>query len=73
MSFAENLGTGTLGNGFIGLGEPDALGTYYYEVGIDLPLMEGVAIPTVTGWGMIIMSVLLGWSVIYLLKRRRVV
>jgi hypothetical protein len=73
MSFAENLGTGTLGDGFIGLGEPDLLGTYYYEIGVDLPPTEGVAIPTLTEWGMIIMSALLGWSVIYLLRRRRVV
>lgn len=37
MSFAENLGAGTLGDGFIGLGQPGLLGTYYYELGIRTP------------------------------------
>lgn len=32
MSLAENLGIGTLGDGFIGLGEPAFLGTTYYEL-----------------------------------------
>jgi hypothetical protein len=36
MSFAENLGIGTLDDGFIGLGVPDPilLGSYYYELDI---------------------------------------
>jgi len=34
MSFAENLGSGTLGDGFISLGEPGALGNYFYDVTI---------------------------------------
>jgi len=42
MSFAENLGTGTLGDGFISLGEPYALGSYYYDVAITTP---GPAVP----------------------------
>ncbi|HTS21661.1 MAG TPA: DVUA0089 family protein [Casimicrobiaceae bacterium] len=35
ISFAENLGSGTLGDGFIGLGDPSQLGDqreYYYEL-----------------------------------------
>jgi hypothetical protein len=32
MSFAENLGTGTLADGFIGLGWPHLLGSSYYEL-----------------------------------------
>ena len=37
MSYAENLGAGTLGDGFIGLGSPDLLGSYYYELGVTRP------------------------------------
>ena len=70
MSFAENLGTGTLGDGFIGLGEPDVLGTYYYEIGVDLPLTEGVAIPTLTEWGMVILTTFLGLGVLCSLRAR---
>ena len=32
MSFAENLGSGTLADGFVGLGVPEWLGTSYYEL-----------------------------------------
>ena len=72
MSFAENLGTGTLGDGFIALGEPDALGNYYYELQINLG-QQTTAVPSLNEWGMLIMSVLLGGSGIYLLRRRRTV
>jgi hypothetical protein len=37
MSFAENLGLGTLGDGFIGLGEPNSLRNYYYELAVTAP------------------------------------
>jgi hypothetical protein len=37
MSFAENLGAGTLGDGFTALGGPSFLGTYYYELEILTP------------------------------------
>jgi hypothetical protein len=37
MSFAENLGAGTLGDGFVALGQPGLLGTYYYELEILTP------------------------------------
>lgn len=36
MSLAENYGSGTLGDGFIGLGVPDSLHNYYYELNITL-------------------------------------
>jgi hypothetical protein len=32
LSFAENLGTGSLGDGFTGLGDPTRLGSSYYEI-----------------------------------------
>jgi hypothetical protein len=71
MSFPENLGTGTLGDGFISLGEPYALGrTYYYELEVGLGPAPAT-IPTLTEWGTVIMSVLLGGCCIYLLRRKR--
>lgn len=36
MSYAENQGTGTLGDGFTALGVPDWLGNYYYELVVTL-------------------------------------
>jgi hypothetical protein len=72
MSFVENLGTGTLGDGFIALGEPDDLGTFYYELEIGLPL-PSVPIPTMTEWGIAIMTILIGLSSIYLMRKKRTV
>ena len=43
MSFAENYGTGTLADGFTGLGGPYYLGNYYYELAITTP--DSTAIP----------------------------
>jgi hypothetical protein len=40
ISFAENLGTGTLGDGFSGLGVPDSLGRSYYELAVNTPVPE---------------------------------
>jgi hypothetical protein len=40
MSLAENYGTGTLGDGFIGLGEPDSLRRSYYELAVNTPVPE---------------------------------
>jgi len=40
MSFAENIGSGTLGDGFIGLGEPSALGDTHYELIVTTPVPE---------------------------------
>lgn len=37
MSFAENLGVGTLADGFIGLGEPMSLGNSQYELDVTRP------------------------------------
>ncbi len=37
MSFAENNGTSTLSDGFIGLGEPYVLGDCYYELAVTTP------------------------------------
>jgi hypothetical protein len=73
MSFPENLGTGTLGDGFISLGEPYALGrTYYYELEVGLGGQgQAVAVPTLTEWGMVTMIVLLGGCSIYHLKKER--
>ncbi len=42
MSFAENLGSGTLGDGFIGLGDPNSLGDGGYSLTLTTP---GAPIP----------------------------
>jgi hypothetical protein len=40
MSFAENYGSGTLADGFIGLGEPDAVGNASYSIQVTTPVPE---------------------------------
>ncbi len=42
MSLAENYGSGSLGDGFTGLGVPFYLGTSYYEVAVTQPDEAGV-------------------------------
>ena len=43
MSFAENLGVGTLGDGFIALGEPGSLGDGSYSLELTTPVPEPTA------------------------------
>jgi len=65
-------GTGILGDGLIALGEPDALRNYYYELEIGIGgQAQAVAVPTLTEWGMIILTVLLGIGSVYYLRKRR--
>jgi hypothetical protein len=45
LSFAENLGAGTLGDGFIGLGEPGLLGNSFYELDVSAPTAAAVPEP----------------------------
>jgi len=40
MSFAENLGSGTLGDGFIFLGDPNSLGSGAYALTLTTPVPE---------------------------------
>nr|WP_316642464.1 DVUA0089 family protein [uncultured Roseateles sp.] len=40
MSLAENLGSGTLADGFIGLGEPTSLGDGHYRLQVTTPVPE---------------------------------
>jgi hypothetical protein len=40
MSFAENLGSGTLGDGFIALGDPNSLGDGDYALDVTTPVPE---------------------------------
>lgn len=40
MSFAENLGSGTLGDGFIFLGDPNSLGNGSYSLTLTTPVPE---------------------------------
>jgi hypothetical protein len=44
MSFAENFGIGTLGDGFVGLGQPDFLGNYYYQINVESTDGEGAPV-----------------------------
>lgn len=37
LSFAENYGAGTLGDGFIGFGEPSSLGNAFYRLTVTTP------------------------------------
>ena len=59
MSFAENLGSGTLGDGFIFLGDPNSLGDGSYSLTLTTPVPEpagtwlmgvGLAVIATRGW-----------------------
>ncbi|MBW8758814.1 MAG: DVUA0089 family protein [Burkholderiales bacterium] len=43
LSFAENLGSGTLGDGFIALGDPNSLGDGSYALTLTTPVPEPTA------------------------------
>jgi len=45
MSLAENYNSGSLADGFSGMGVPDCLGNSYYELGITLPDSQTVPEP----------------------------
>jgi hypothetical protein len=45
LSFAENYGAGTLGDGFTGIGDPSQLGNAHYEFSVTTPVPEPAA-----GW-----------------------
>jgi hypothetical protein len=66
MSFAENLGTGTLGDGFSGLGEPNSLGRFYYELAVNTP---GEAVPEPST--LLLFGAGLAGMVVYRKKMRR--
>ena len=62
MSFAENSGTGTLGDGFTFLGGPAFLGNYYYELGVTHPDDSGHPIPDPGGTLLLMSLGLMGCS-----------
>jgi hypothetical protein len=45
MSFAENLGSGVLGDGFVSIGSPDSLGDASYTLVVTLPASGGGSVP----------------------------
>ena len=58
LSFAENLGTGTLADGFIGFGAPGSLGDSSYR----LEVMTTTSVPEPSGAAMLALALLaLGW------------
>ena len=61
-SFAENLGTGTLGDGFIFLGGPGLLGNYSYNVEVTLPDDPGHPVPDPGGTLLLMSLGLMGCS-----------
>jgi hypothetical protein len=65
MSFAENLGVGSLGDGFVQLGVPEWLGSSYYELAISFE----EAPPPVSEPAALLMS-LLGLLALRLSRRR---
>jgi hypothetical protein len=64
MSFAENYGTGILGDGFVGLGEPGMLGNYFYQLAVTLPDPTG-HVPEPSS----VLLMLLGLSALALARR----
>jgi hypothetical protein len=61
MSFAENYGSGTLGDGFTSLGVPYYLRNYYYEVEVTYPSAE---VPEPATWLLVLLGltpILLKW------------
>jgi len=61
MSFAENLGTGFLADGFVGLGSPGALGDGSYTLTITLPDGGGGTVPEPGGGSLVLMALLAAW------------
>jgi hypothetical protein len=75
LSLAENLGTGTLGDGFTGLGNFDPARTNNFAVdisglGVITPPGSAVAVPILNRWALLALSLMLALGASY--ARRRV-
>jgi IPTL-CTERM motif len=73
MSLAENLGTGTLGDAFTGLGNYDPTRTTNYAVDISgiaviSPAASALSIPTLHEWALAVLALLLLGCAVYVLR-----
>lgn len=66
MSFAENLGSGTLADGFLGLASPDYMGNTYYELAVTYQGGGVPSVPEPATWLLVLPGLALIW-----MKRRR--
>lgn len=58
MSFAENQGTGSLGDGFIGLGGPSFLGSSFYELRITTDRDTPIPLPSASALALLALGLL---------------
>jgi len=70
-SFAENYGSGTLADGFIGLGDPGSLGNGSYAVQVTIRSGQPLAAPEIDAASMITALTLLAGSLLVMKGRRR--
>jgi hypothetical protein len=70
-SFAENYGTGTLADGFIGLGDPGSLGNGSYAIQVTMKSGQPLAAPEIDATSMSTALTLLAGSILVLTGRRR--
>jgi len=63
MSFAENLGSGVLGDGFVSIGSPDSLGDTSYTLAVTLPASGGGSVPEPAAWLLALTGLAAMWRV----------
>jgi hypothetical protein len=71
QSFAENYGSGTLADGFIGLGDPGSLGNGSYSVQVTMKSGQPVAAPEIDAASLVTALTLLAGSILAIRGRQR--